>query len=200
MDIEYIRLIFEVEKRRALWTKTRAMHHMHWPEVSRAVQMEGNWKMKAPEQIMRYGLNCIVPECKPRFWGLRNVYRNEIRKIQQKRAERSTWSYFQALEILRNVVDPSKLAPCSRVPFPPNIGDYTIIDNNRYPNGVGSGNIGSNLSMGRIRSNRSNWGKSPQMLPFVPFIAHTRTLSNDNTLKFRTEITRVLMDHDRKDA
>lgn len=55
--------------------------------------------------------------CKKRFKGLRDSYRSEIRKIQQKRNENSNWPYFRALEFLRSIFDPDNLVSFSPVPF-----------------------------------------------------------------------------------
>lgn len=52
--------------------------------------------------------------CKKRFKTLRDSYRAEVRKIQQKRIRMSNWPYFRSLEFLREIFDPQCL-----VPFPP---------------------------------------------------------------------------------
>jgi len=52
--------------------------------------------------------------CKKRFKGMRDSYRAEVRKIQQKRIQMSHWTYFRSLEFMRHLFDPEHL-----VPFPP---------------------------------------------------------------------------------
>ncbi|EDW63995.1 uncharacterized protein [Drosophila virilis] len=104
MKLDNFRLIVEVGQRRALWDSTMQLSirkdvgALQWQEVANIMQMD-------------------VAVCKKRFKGLRDSYRSEIRKIQQKRSEHSNWPYFRALEFLRNIFDPDKLVPFSPVPF-----------------------------------------------------------------------------------
>ncbi|XP_017075500.2 uncharacterized protein LOC108110790 [Drosophila eugracilis] len=101
MKSENFRLIAEVAKRRCLWDTNMSMSYrnqespVQWGSVARILQED-------------------ITTCKKRFKGLRDSYRAEIRKIQQKRIETSHWTYFRSLEFMRNIFDPERL-----VPFPP---------------------------------------------------------------------------------
>ncbi|EDW87329.1 uncharacterized protein LOC6526506 [Drosophila yakuba] len=101
MKSDNYRLIAEVSKRRCLWDTNMAMAYrnqdapLQWASVAQIMQQD-------------------VTICKKRFKGMRDSYRAEVRKIQQKRIEMSHWPYFRSLEFMRHLFDPECL-----VPFPP---------------------------------------------------------------------------------
>ncbi|XP_037711753.1 uncharacterized protein LOC119548530 isoform X2 [Drosophila subpulchrella] len=95
------RLIAEVAKRRCLWDTNLAMAY-------RNQEAAAQWASVA--QILQQD----VTLCKKRFKGMRDSYRAEVRKIQQKRIQMSHWTYFRSLEFMRHLFDPERL-----VPFPP---------------------------------------------------------------------------------
>ncbi|XP_017009824.2 uncharacterized protein [Drosophila takahashii] len=105
MKSDNFRLIAEVAKRRCLWDTNMAMAYRnqeaaaHWASVAEIMQQD-------------------VARCKKRFKGLRDSYRAEVRKIQQKRIQMSHWTYFRSLEFMRHLFDPERL-----VPFPPEAFD-----------------------------------------------------------------------------
>ncbi|XP_016971499.1 uncharacterized protein LOC108039077 [Drosophila rhopaloa] len=105
MKSENFRLIAEVAKRRCLWDTNMSMAY-------RKEDGAAQWACVA--EIMQ--LDVLV--CKKRFKGLRDSYRAEVRKIQQKRIEMSHWTYFRSLEFMRHIFDPERL-----VPFPPEAYD-----------------------------------------------------------------------------
>ncbi|KAH8281691.1 hypothetical protein KR054_002322 [Drosophila jambulina] len=101
MRSDNFRLIAEVAKRRPLWDTNMAMSCRkdefltQWAGVAHHMQLD-------------------ILTCKKRFKTLRDSYRAEVRKIQQKRISMSNWPYFRALEFLRHIFDPQCL-----IPFPP---------------------------------------------------------------------------------
>ncbi|EDV57416.1 uncharacterized protein LOC6541558 [Drosophila erecta] len=101
MKSDNYRLIVEVSKRRCLWDTNMSMAYrnqdaaLQWASVAQIMQQD-------------------VALCKKRFKGMRDSYRAEVRKIQQKRIEMSHWPYFRSLEFMRHIFDPERL-----VPFPP---------------------------------------------------------------------------------
>ncbi|XP_017130404.1 uncharacterized protein LOC108148062 [Drosophila elegans] len=105
MKSDNFRLIAEVAKRRCLWDTNMSMAY-------RKEDGAAQWAIVA--EILQQD----VVTCKKRFKGLRDSYRAEIRKIQQKRMEMSHWTYFRSLEFMRHIFDPERL-----VPFPPEAYD-----------------------------------------------------------------------------
>ncbi|KAH8353603.1 hypothetical protein KR084_012068 [Drosophila pseudotakahashii] len=105
MKSDNFRLIAEVAKRRCLWDTNMAMAYRNqgaaaqWASVAEIMQQD-------------------VALCKKRFKGMRDSYRAEVRKIQQKRIQMSHWTYFRSLEFMRHLFDPERL-----VPFPPEAFD-----------------------------------------------------------------------------
>ncbi|KAH8333772.1 hypothetical protein KR059_003255 [Drosophila kikkawai] len=101
MRSDNFRLIAEVAKRRPLWDTNMAM-------ACRKDEFLTQWAGVA------HHMQLDILTCKKRFKCLRDSYRAEVRKIQQKRITMSHWPYFRALEFLRHIFDPQCL-----VPFPP---------------------------------------------------------------------------------
>ncbi|XP_020805950.1 uncharacterized protein LOC110182273 [Drosophila serrata] len=101
MRSDNFRLIAEVAKRRPLWDTNMAM-------ACRKDEFLTQWACVA------HHMQLDIITCKKRFKTLRDSYRAEVRKIQQKRISMSNWPYFRALEFLRHIFDPQCL-----VPFPP---------------------------------------------------------------------------------
>ncbi|EDW44537.1 uncharacterized protein LOC6620614 [Drosophila sechellia] len=101
MKSDNYRLIQEVSKRRCLWDTNMSISYrnqdaaLQWASVAQIMQQD-------------------VSLCKKRFKGMRDSYRAEVRKIQQKRIQMSHWPYFRSLEFMRQIFDPEGL-----VPFPP---------------------------------------------------------------------------------
>ncbi|XP_068150281.1 uncharacterized protein [Drosophila tropicalis] len=106
MRTENFLLISQVAKRQALWNTSITLADRkdswisQWEEVASIMQLD-------------------VLTCKKRFKRLRDTYRAEIRKIQQRGSGTSNWPYFRALEFLRCIFDPE-----GRVTFRPEAFDY----------------------------------------------------------------------------
>ncbi|XP_002064824.3 uncharacterized protein LOC6641917 [Drosophila willistoni] len=99
-------LISQVAKRQALWNTSITLADRkdswisQWQEVASIMQLD-------------------VLTCKKRFKRLRDTYRAEIRKIQQRGSGTSNWPYFRAMEFLRCIFDPEGM-----VTFLPEAFDY----------------------------------------------------------------------------
>ncbi|XP_017097637.2 uncharacterized protein [Drosophila bipectinata] len=117
MKADNYRLIAEVAQRRPLWDTTIAVSDrrdeliIHWACVAHIMKQD-------------------VATCKKRFKGLRDSYRAEVRKIQQKRISMSQWPYFRCLEFMRHIFDPQQL-----VPFPPEPFDFDTELSDEYTDG-----------------------------------------------------------------